>query len=314
MPSARIYYHWSCSLLLLGIIIGLLTGCAGLHKIELPAGSENLPTILELEAVPFYPQSKYQCGPSALAMALTYNDLPITPEELRSQVYTPSKKGSLQMAMVGATRRRGRIAYTFSEFNSIWPELAAGHPVIVLQNLGLSWLPVWHYAVVIGYNFSERAVILRSGITARKVIPLNTFEKTWSRSNYWGLIVLKPSQLPARATERGYLTAVLGLEKAHQHQAAIEGYQSALTRWPRSLIAFMGLGNSRYALGDLKGAENAFRIAVKHHPQAAGAYNNLAQVLFELGRREEALDAAKRAVAIGGPMSEIYESTLNTIQ
>ena len=314
MPSPKIYHHWSCPLLLLGVIVGLLAGCAGLQKTELPAGFDNLPPVIELEAVPFYPQSKYQCGPSSLAMALTYSELPITPEELQSQVYTPSRKGSLQMAMVGATRRHGRIAYTIEEFNAIWPELAAGHPVIVLQNLGLSWLPVWHYAVVIGYDFGERTVILRSGITERKTMSLNTFEKTWSRSNYWGLTVLKPVQLPAVATEKDYLKAVLGLEKARQFQAAAAGYQSALTRWPQSLAACMGLGNSRYALGDLQGAESAFRMAVRHHPRAAGAHNNLAQVLYEQGRRQEALESAKRAVAIGGPMREIYESTLDAIE
>jgi hypothetical protein len=314
MSSARIYHHRSCALLLLGIIVGSLAGCAGLPKPELADRPKNLPAILELEAVPFYPQRKYQCGPSALAMALTYSDLPITPEALQSQVYTPSRKGSLQLAMVGATRRHGRIAFTIGEFNSIWPELAAGHPVIVLQNLGLSWMPVWHYAVAIGYDFSKHTVILRSGITERKVMRLSIFEKTWSRSNYWGLIVLKPTQLPAIATEKDYLTAVLGLEKARHFQAAAEGYQTALRKWPRSLIAFIGLGNSLYARGDLQGAEKAFRMAAVNHPQAAGAYNNLAQVLYEQGRRQEALEAARRAVAIGGPMRETYEATLESIQ
>ena len=94
-----------------------------------------------------------------------------------------------------------------------------------------------------------------------------TFDRTWARSEYWGLIVLKPSQLPAIASEKDYLTAVFGLEKSRQYQAAAEGYQTALTRWPRSLIAFMGLGNSLYALGDLSGAENAFRMAVLNHPE-----------------------------------------------
>jgi hypothetical protein len=269
---------------------------------------------MELETVPFYPQSRYQCGPSSLAMALTYSGLPITPDALQGQVYTPSRKGSLQMAMVGATRRQGRIAYPIRGLNSIWPEIAAGHPVIVLQNLGLSWMPVWHYAVVIGYDFIENTAVLRSGISARKEMSFKTFERTWARSEYWGLIVLKPNQLPAIASEKGYLTAVFGLEKSRQYQAAAEGYQTALTQWPRSLIAFMGLGNSLYALGDLPGAENAFRMAVVSHPQAANAYNNLAQVLFEQGRKREALEAAQKAVAIGGPMAEVYETTLREIK
>ena len=269
---------------------------------------------MELEAVPFYPQSRYQCGPSSLAMALTYSGLPITPEALQGQVYTPSRKGSLQMAMIGATRRQGRIAYPILGLNSIWPEIAAGHPVIVLQNLGLSWIPVWHYAVAIGYDFIDNTVTLRSGTSERKVMSFFTFGKTWARSEYWGLIVLKPNQFPAIVREKDYLTAVFGLEKSRQYQTATEGYQTALTRWPLSLIAFMGLGNSLYALGDLPGAENAFRRAVVNHPRAANAHNNLAQVLLEQGRKREALEAAQRAVAIGGPMAEVYESTLREIK
>jgi len=314
MPACRICRYFAGPLLLLWVIVGLLVGCAGFQKSESPVLPPNLPPIMELEAVPFYPQSRYQCGPSSLAMALTYSGLPITPEALQGQVYTPSRKGSLQMAMIGATRRQGRIAYPILGLNSIWPEIAAGHPVIVLQNLGLSWIPVWHYAVVIGYNFIDNTVILRSGISERKVMSFFTFGKTWARSEYWGLIVLKPNQFPAIVRETDYLTAVFGLEKSRQYQAATEGYQTALTRWPRSLIAFMGLGNSLYALGDLPGAENAFRRAVVNHPRAANAHNNLAQVLLEQGRKREALEAAQRAVAIGGPMAEVYESTLREIK
>jgi hypothetical protein len=292
----------------------LLVGCAGIQKSKNVVLPKNLAPRHEIEAVPFYPQSEYQCGPSTLAMAMTYSGLPISPEELKSQVYTPSRKGSLQMAMVAATRRHGRIAYQIVGLNALWAEIAAGYPVIVLQNIGLSWIPVWHYAVVIGYDFPENTVILRSGITERKVMSFYTFEKTWARSNYWGMIVLEPTQLPAVAIEKDYLTGVLGLEKSRQFEAAVEGYQTALKRWPQSLIAFMGLGNSFYALGNLPGAEHAFREAVRIHPDAADAHNNLAMVLLEQGRKPEALDAARRAVAIGGPMSEEYEKTLKEIQ
>lgn len=314
MPSKRILNHLSCLSLILLLIAGLFFGCTGVQKSESPVLPVNLSPGVELEKVPFYPQKKYQCGPSSLAMALTYSDMPITPEALESQVYTPSQKGSLQMAMIGATRRQGRIAYPIHGLNSLWPELAAGHPVIVLQNLGLSWMPVWHYAVVVGFDFPENYIILRSGVTERKKISFATFEKTWAHSDYWGMLVLKPTQLPAIATENEYLAAVYGLEKTQQYYAAIQGYQTALTRWPKSLVAFMGMGNSRNELGDLHGAEDAFKKAIQHHPNAAVAYNNLAEILSKQGRKPEAVAAAQKAVAIGGPMKEVYESTLLEIQ
>ena len=293
---------------------GLLAGCAGLRKTEIPQLPGNLPSSYELGAVPFYPQDAYQCGPATLAMALTWSGLPITPEELKDQVYTPSRKGSLQMAMVGATRRHGRIAYEIEGPHAMFQEIAAGRPVVVLQNLGLSWLPVWHYAVVIGYDLGEEDVFLHSGETKRKVMSYYVFEKTWARSKYWGLLVLEPNQIPVLASENDYLSAVLGLEKARHYKEAVIGYQTALTRWPESLTARMGLGKSYYSSGDLKGAESAFREATERHPLSGPAYNNLAHVLLKQGRKQEALTAVQRAIELGGPMSAVYKETLQEIQ
>ena len=278
---------------------------------QLPA---NVPARVELDNIPFYPQDAYQCGPATLAMALTWSGLPVTPDEVKDQVYTPSRKGSLQIAMVSATRRRGRIAYEIDDSESIFPEIAAGYPVIILQNLGLSWMPVWHYAVVIGYDVPEQEVILRSGTTRRKVMSYHLFERTWSRGDYWGLMVLKPDQLPVLADENKYLRAVFGLEKSQHLQAAITGYQSALSRWPSSLNARLSLGNCYYYQGDLKGAESAFREATELHPQSAAAFNNLAHVLFEQGRNQKALVAAQKAVELGGPLKPESEKTLQEIQ
>ena len=280
----------------------------------MPRLPENLPSSVELDTVPFYPQDAYQCGPATLAMALTWSGLAVTPDELKDQVYTPARKGSLQLAMIGATRRHGKIAYKFNDPAALFPEIAAGHPVIILQNLGLSWLPVWHYAVVIGYDVPQQDVILRSGTTKRKVMSYYLFEKTWARSNYWGLMVLEPNQVPVSAKENDFLEAVVVLEKVHQYQAALTGYQAALIRWPNSLNSLMGLGNSYYYLGDLKGAENAFRDATEHHPQSAPAYNNLAQVLLEQGLKLEALAEAQKAVALGGALKSESEKTLQEIR
>ena len=49
------------------------------------------------------------------------------------------------------------------------------------------------------------------------------------------------------------------------------------------------------------------------HPDAADAWNNLAQVLYEKGNLEEARGAASRAVAMGGARLRTYESTLAAI-
>jgi hypothetical protein len=266
-----------------------------------------------VQSVPFYPQKAFQCGPASLASVLSWSGIPVDPEVVEGQVFTPSRKGSLQSAMISGARRHGRIAYSVSGPDALLREIVAGHPVVVLQNLGLSWFPVWHYAVVVGYDLDEGALVLHSGETPGKRVPLRVFENTWARSDHWGLLVLPPGHFPATATEDTFVSALIGLENAGQWRAAVQGYQAALTRWPGSLGALMGLGNSYYALGDKTAATTAFREATRRFPTNGSAFNNLAHVLWEQGEREAALEAARKAVQLGGPLVDTYEETLERI-
>jgi tetratricopeptide (TPR) repeat protein len=185
--------------------------------------------------------------------------------------------------------------------------------VVVLQNLALEWWPQWHYAVAIGYDLERRELILRSGVTRRLAMSLDTFERTWARSGHWAMAALPPERLPATATESSYLLAAAALERVAP-AAARQAYVSALGRWPRSLGARLGAGNASYALRDFAGAADAYRQATIDHPGAGDAWNNLAQALHEQGRRDEALAAARRAVALGGPRLPTYRKTLEDIQ
>ena len=276
--------------------------------------SGNVPPYHELSAVPFFPQEAYQCGPASLAMALAWSGLEIDPDELAPQVYTPSLKGSLQPALVTAARRHGRVAYPISGANALLEEIAAGHPVIVLQNLGLSWMPAWHYAVVIGYDLDKAMIVLHSGITNRKTTALKTFENTWARSKHWGLVVLPPGRLPATAEESSYVKAVVGLERARQWPAAVEGYKTALSQWPQSFSAHIGLSNSYYAQGNLESARKVLQKTTILFPEEGVAFNNLAHVLWKQGKKQEAIRAARQAVRLGGPHVEKYQKTLDEIQ
>jgi Tfp pilus assembly protein PilF len=76
----------------------------------------------------------------------------------------------------------------------------------------------------------------------------------------------------------------------------------------------MGRGNTAYAMHDLETAEAAFRQATQDHPDAAAAFNNLAQVLVERGKLNEALATAQRAVSLGGPLLAATQATLEEIR
>ncbi|HSD62011.1 MAG TPA: PA2778 family cysteine peptidase [Burkholderiales bacterium] len=305
---------WSHILRGLPAVVALaVAGCAGV-----PSPTASLTALrarsVELRQVPFFPQQEYQCGPAALAMVLGAAGNSATPEQLAPQVYLPGREGSLQVEMVATARRYGMVSYPVEGgVEALYSEVAAGTPVVVLQNLFLPWIPRWHYAVVVGFDTAREEVVLRSGQDQRLVMSLDAFDRSWEGSGRWGLVVLPPDRLPAPGDAGRYLQAVVALEQARQLGAARTAYATASGVWPENLVAWIGLGNTSYALGDLAQAERAFREATLRQPQYAAAFNNLAHVLAERQRYPEALDAARTAVRLGGPNAAAAQNTLESI-
>jgi tetratricopeptide (TPR) repeat protein len=292
------------------------SGCATtpLQSQRLLQTAPAFPQPIELREVPFFPQERYHCGPAALAMVLNWSEVPTTPEALAPQVYLPERRGSLQLEMLAAARQHGRIPYILRpELEAVFAEIASGHPVLVLQNLGLSWYPKWHYAVVVGFDLPRHQIVLRSGSIRRHVVSIELFERTWQRGNHWAMVVLPPDRLPHTAEEKRYLQEVAVLERLRRWDEAVTAYATALGRWPKSTIARLGLGNAYYAQGDLREAEQALQMALRDDPDSAVTLNNLAQVLIEQGRFLEAQRAARRAVELGGPWLDTYRETLQQV-
>jgi hypothetical protein len=275
---------------------------------------EGLASPVEITEVPFFPQKDFQCGPAALATSLAYFGAPVTADDLVSQVYLPERHGSLQIEMLAAARRNGMVGYQLKpRFEDVLREIDAGFPVIILQDYGVWPVRIWHYAVAVGYDMTEGHVVFRSGEKRRLLIPFSVVEYTWKESDYWAMVTSPPARVPATATEPSYLKAVVALEGAGNKVAARTAYGAMLERWPDSLGAGIGLANMDYALGDLPGAETVLRRMVEQHPEAAVAYNNLAQTLHDEGRDADALPLAEKAVELGGPYLANSRETLQTI-
>lgn len=300
-----------------GVLILLsLLGCAGTPQVTaIRQHAGALPLRTELSSVPFFPQETHQCGPASLAMAANFAGVTVSADTLTAQTYLPERQGSLQAEMLAATRRQGLLAYPLApSLSDLLAEVAAGTPVIVLQNLGLAAFPKWHYAVVIGYELEHEEIILRSGLERRQVLSFRTFEHTWARGAYWAMLALPPTRLPATANENRYVAAALALEQTGQLRSAQAAYRTALLRWPGNLTARMGLGNTAYASGDKDLAETAFRQAAADHPREWMPLNNLAHVLADRQRYAEALNAARQSLALAGQGNTTAQETLREIQ
>jgi tetratricopeptide (TPR) repeat protein len=293
----------------------LLSGCSTQQvrqlQLERPA---DIPLQRSLAQVPFIAQEEYQCGPASLAMVLQSAGVAVTDQQLVEQVYLPSRKGSLQAEMLAASRRYGVPSFRLAPtLDAVLQEVAAGHPVVVLQNLSFAWYPVWHYAVVVGYDLATNTITLHSGHTERMEMSLYAFERTWARGGYWAMMAIAPTSLPATVRPQDYAVSISALERLHP-AAAKQAYETALTQWPEDKLLLLGAGNSAYALGEFTLAAQMYRTATALHPDFADAWNNLAQVQHEQGQQDEAARAVAKAVALGGPRLSQYRELQQAIQ
>jgi tetratricopeptide (TPR) repeat protein len=273
---------------LLPALLLWLTGCANIPDEVRHLADPD--TVVELADTPFYAQERYQCGPAALATVLAASDVAVDLEDLVSKVYIPGRKGSFQVELMAATRTSGRLPYVLDKsLSALVSELHAGRPVIVLQNLGVAAIPRWHYAVVVGLDGTSDTVALRSGTDKRRLTPTTLFLRTWERSNYWAMSVLRPGELPANVSRERYFGAVAGLEQVGMHSQAEASWNAALLKWPDDPVALFGLGNSQLHLGKPGDAEKAYRQLLAIRPDSSIASNNLAMALDRQGQHEQAL-------------------------
>jgi tetratricopeptide (TPR) repeat protein len=282
-------------LALLGLTV-LLSACAGRSPMVMPEATElaHLPDRILLQDVPFHAQDAYQCGPASLAMVLNHRGVAATPDSLKDRVYLPERKGTLQVEMISAARERDLLVYPLDkELHSILTELAAGNPVLVMQNLAFNWYPQWHYAVVVGYDLNAREMLVHSGLNKAQREPFHVFMRTWSRADYWARVMLPPGQLPATARPLTYLRAASDLEQTGRLHSAEAAYRSAVEQWPDQPTARFGLGNTLWAGDKRPAALEQFQQLVNDFPDFQPGWNNLATGL-ELSGCASAAAAARQ--------------------
>jgi len=242
---------------------------------DLVRGAGDLPPAHILREAPFLAQTAGHCGPATLTMALRVAGRDVEIEEIAPLVMTESAHGSLQMDMISAARRQGMMAIEIEGLRNVAREVASGTPVIVFQNLGLSWAPRWHYAEVVGYDIPRQEIVLHSGPRAFSREPLRRFERSWSLGEYWAIVILPPGNMSVTAGELPHLKAAAGLEQASRLEEAAAAYAGILERWPESLGALVGAANISYRRADYQRAVALLKRASAAHPESVVARHNL---------------------------------------
>ncbi|MBX2870034.1 MAG: PA2778 family cysteine peptidase [Acidiferrobacterales bacterium] len=276
------------SLILFLLISAVICGCSSIQSGPESPGSHSA---IELAHTPFIPQTEYHCGPAALATVLGAEQHSVEADTLARSMYVPDIQGSLQPELLAAARQEGFIPVILPpNFANLIQTLELGKPVIVLQNLGTRGKPYWHYAVLVGYDYEDNRVVLRSGTTYRKDYRNWRFKQTWDWAGNWAVVLLREHEMINSIDQARYLSTLTELEQTQHQLLAHRAYHAARIRWPDSLVVLAGLGNTAYRLGDTTTAEEAFRTLLAMDRGNPVASNNLAHLLLERGCSAHALE------------------------
>jgi len=277
----------SVSALSVALAAFLLNACSINPPLNLSEMYPGQPRI-QLSSVPFYPQEAYQCGPAALAGVLGAAGVDIAPSNLAPQVFLPGRQGSLQLELMGASRRANRIPYIIDGApGSLFAQLQAGRPVLVLQNLQTRDFPVWHFAVLVGFDAQSNRVYLNSGSKRGLELSAPSFLRTWDWAGRWAMVVLRPGEMPEDVALSPYLDAVATFEEVVGGVASEPAWEAAVRQWPLDGRPYLALGNLAYTRGDLRLAMHYYGRGLALSPGDPALGNNLASVLGEMGCPEE---------------------------
>jgi hypothetical protein len=234
-----------------------------------------IPSQVLLEGIRHEYQQMNNCGPTTLAMALSYwgwsGDQRTTRAALRpnfDQVDDKNVNPSEMVDYVQSQTGLNAVARVGGDTTLLKQLIAAGFPVIVekgLQDHPRDWMG--HYVLVSGYDDPNQLFITQDSYTGpgeNVRVPYQVFESGWWRHFNHTYLVIFP---PERA---GEVLAILGsqADETMNQQANAQKAQSEATSLSgrEQYFALFNLGSSLVALGDYAGAAQAYDQAFAVYP------------------------------------------------
>ncbi len=263
-----------------------------------PQSLRPSPTAMVIENVPMQKWDIKSCGAGSLSAVLQHHGDPTTMDEWQAKL-PKTRGGVMSIDMVLAAREKGFDAQLVTgDRDLVQAEILAGRPVIlmmqVIQAPGKGY-DFFHYVVLDGYDPARRIFRTQFGDGRSRWTVIEALEDAWAKTKY-ATIVVRPRDPNAEA-----LRAAVRLEEEGKLALAAHTYREILQKDPKSTLAWTNLGNAEVRLGRRASAEEAFRKALELEPDAADTLNNLAWLLYEEKRMEEAEPLARKAVATTAP-------------
>jgi tetratricopeptide (TPR) repeat protein len=251
-----------------------------------------------IKDVPVIKQEKYHCGPASLAMVMGFYGQKKTPDELAKGLFHEKLKGSTFSEMKARARQEGFLVLEINKFDDAIKEVKAGNPVIVLQNNGFRFFPMWHFSVLTGVDLRGPDVIVHDGDDEEDKDDMRLFERSFILGGRRSLLLLPPDHLSETTDEKSHVEAAAFLEALGNLKGGLLAYQKILSRWPQSQLAQIGVANTLYALGRKEDALKEIRIGSKLHPQSFQIWHNRAVMEAESGYKQKARESAKKALEL----------------
>jgi tetratricopeptide (TPR) repeat protein len=192
----------------------------------------------------------------------------------------------------------------------ITDELRDGRPVIlmlqVIDSPGHHY-DFFHYVVADGIDAERNLIRTQWGDRRGRWTSFRRIEKPWNGGGH-AAILIRPRSTEPQLTAA--LRDAVALEEAGNYAAAAARYRELLTTHDASPLLWTNLGNAEMQLHHDAGAEQAFRRALTLDATSRDALNNLAWLLLQQSKLDEAETLARQAVAQRGPDRYLMLDTL----
>lgn len=287
-----------------------LAGCVGLAPRSQPASA----SAMLIADVPARRWAENSCAAGALSEVLNSLGNPVSEQQLSRELTKARSGGVVTVDLLIAARRYGFDAQLLRGTGEIVrAELEQGHPLIlmlrVLDTRGARD-DLFHYIVLSGIDKERDLIALQYGDGKKRWVSLDRLHEAWAAGGY-ATFLIGPRRMQI-AVEDDLRRAVM-LEDAGHIDQAITLYQHYLGFHPQSSLAWTNLGNAQASVGQKRLAEVSYRNALFVDKDGRDALNNLAFLLLEEGRLDEAEPLARRAAAVEGADRHLALDTLGRV-